>query len=99
MSGAEVVISWTLPIRLNLVHGRLRPHVGAGDHHGKAAEDLGGGARGSGCHAVLVALMMAGFCEHPALLLGALCSGSGNFWIGFQGIDSHDYYSNQVTLG
>ncbi len=31
--------------------------------------------------------------------LGALCSGSGNFWIGFQGTDGHDYYSNQVTLG
>jgi hypothetical protein len=31
--------------------------------------------------------------------LGTLCSGSGNFWIGFQGTDGHDYYSNQVTLG
>jgi hypothetical protein len=31
--------------------------------------------------------------------LGALCSGSGNFWIGFQATDGHDYYSNQVTLG
>jgi hypothetical protein len=30
--------------------------------------------------------------------LGALCSGSGNFWIGFQATDGHDYYSNQVTL-
>ena len=31
--------------------------------------------------------------------LGALCNGSGNLWIGFQGTDGHDYYSNQVTLG
>ena len=31
--------------------------------------------------------------------LGALCSGSGNFWIGFQATDGRDYYSNQVTLG
>jgi hypothetical protein len=31
--------------------------------------------------------------------LGALCSGSGNSWVGFQGTDGHDYYSNQVTLG
>jgi hypothetical protein len=35
----------------------------------------------------------------PDQNLGALCSGSGNFWIGFQGTDGHDYYSNQVTLG
>jgi hypothetical protein len=27
-----------------------------------------------------------------------LCSGSGNFWIGFQATDGHDYYSNQVAL-
>ena len=31
--------------------------------------------------------------------LGALCSGSGNFWIGFQATDGNDYYSNQITLG
>ena len=30
--------------------------------------------------------------------LSAMCSGSGNFWIGFQATDGHDYYSNQVTL-
>jgi hypothetical protein len=35
----------------------------------------------------------------PGEDLGALCSGSGNFWIGFQATDGHDYYSNQVTLG
>jgi surface antigen len=28
-----------------------------------------------------------------------LCSGSGNFWIGIQATDGHDYYSNQVALG
>jgi cell wall-associated NlpC family hydrolase len=27
------------------------------------------------------------------------CSGSGNFWVGIQATDGHDYYSNQVTLG
>ena len=27
------------------------------------------------------------------------CTGSGNFWIGLQGTDGHDYYSNQVTIG
>jgi hypothetical protein len=27
-----------------------------------------------------------------------LCSGSGNFWIGLQATDGHDYYSNQVAL-
>jgi len=27
-----------------------------------------------------------------------LCSGSGNFWIGLQATDGHDYYSNQVPL-
>ncbi len=27
-----------------------------------------------------------------------LCSGTGNFWIGFQATDGHDYYSNQVML-
>jgi len=26
------------------------------------------------------------------------CSGSGNFWVGVQAADGHDYYSNQVTL-
>jgi hypothetical protein len=31
--------------------------------------------------------------------LGVLCSGSGNFWIGFQATNGSDYYSNQVTLG
>ena len=35
----------------------------------------------------------------PNQSIGGLCSGSGNFWIGFQGTDGHDYYSNQVTLG
>lgn len=35
----------------------------------------------------------------PNQTFGALCSGSGNFWIGFQATDGHDYYSNQVTLG
>lgn len=35
----------------------------------------------------------------PSQNLGALCSGSGNFWIGFQATDGHDYYSNQATLG
>jgi hypothetical protein len=30
--------------------------------------------------------------------LGALCSGSGNFWIGFQATNGQSYYSNQVTL-
>jgi uncharacterized membrane protein YgcG len=34
----------------------------------------------------------------PDESLGALCSGSGNFWIGFQAADGNDYYSNQVTL-
>jgi hypothetical protein len=29
---------------------------------------------------------------------GPLCSGSGNFWVGVQATDGHDYYSNQVTL-
>jgi hypothetical protein len=29
---------------------------------------------------------------------GPLCSGSGNAWIGVQGADGHDYYSNQITL-
>ncbi len=29
---------------------------------------------------------------------GPLCSGSGNAWIGVQGSDGHDYYSNQITL-
>ena len=28
-----------------------------------------------------------------------LCAGSGNFWLGSQATDGHDYYSNQVTLG
>jgi len=27
------------------------------------------------------------------------CSGSGNFWVGVQATDGHDYYSNQLTLG
>ncbi len=29
---------------------------------------------------------------------GPLCSGSGNAWIGVQGADGHDYYTNQITL-
>ena len=29
---------------------------------------------------------------------GPLCSGSGNAWIGVQGADGHDYYSNQISL-
>ena len=29
---------------------------------------------------------------------GPLCSGSGNAWIGVQGVDGHDYYSNEITL-
>src|SRR5437588_248724 len=29
---------------------------------------------------------------------GPLCSGSGNAWIGVQGADGHDYYSNEITL-
>jgi hypothetical protein len=29
---------------------------------------------------------------------GPLCSGAGNAWIGIQGADGHDYYSNQITL-
>jgi hypothetical protein len=35
----------------------------------------------------------------PGENLGVLCSGSGNFWIGFQATNGSDYYSNQVTLG
>ena len=35
----------------------------------------------------------------PDEYLGAMCSGSGNFWIGFQATNGNDYYSNQVTLG
>lgn len=30
--------------------------------------------------------------------LGALCSGSGNFWIGFQATDGHDYYLTFINL-
>jgi hypothetical protein len=29
---------------------------------------------------------------------GPLCSGAGNAWIGVQGADGHDYYSNQIAL-
>jgi hypothetical protein len=34
----------------------------------------------------------------PSGSYGPLCSGSGNAWIGVQGADGHDYYSNQITL-
>jgi hypothetical protein len=34
----------------------------------------------------------------PNQSFGPLCSGSGNFWVGFQATDGHDYYTNQVTL-
>jgi YHS domain-containing protein len=34
----------------------------------------------------------------PNQTVGPLCSGSGNFWVGFQATDGHDYYTNQVTL-
>jgi hypothetical protein len=34
----------------------------------------------------------------PNQSFGSLCSGTGNFWIGFQATDGHDYYSNQVIL-
>jgi hypothetical protein len=33
----------------------------------------------------------------PNSTYGPLCSGSGNAWIGVQGTDGHDYYSNQIT--
>jgi hypothetical protein len=29
---------------------------------------------------------------------GPLCAGSGNAWIGVQGADGHDYYTNQIVL-
>ena len=29
---------------------------------------------------------------------GPLCAGGGNAWIGVQGADGHDYYSNEITL-
>jgi hypothetical protein len=32
-------------------------------------------------------------------ILSGLCGGSGNFWIGLQATDGHDYYSDQVFLG
>lgn len=34
----------------------------------------------------------------PNGTFGPLCSGAGNAWIGIQGADGHDYYSNQITL-
>lgn len=34
----------------------------------------------------------------PSGTYGPLCSGSGNAWIGVQGADGHDYYTNQIQL-